>query len=399
MKVRPDSGNMKIMGRTTQAGDILYLGFSASYVEFETTASRISVTMCTDAVPQEESLLGWFAVYVDDETQPAVRRALRNPEEEFVIFEEARARSVKLRLVKMSEAAFGLVGIREFEIVCGDAGQESAAQEGTRQQEIGGENAGQESMEQRNAGQESVKQENAGHKNDIHVAKTPDRPHRMEVIGDSITCGYGNEGVLDRDTFTTAQENPEEAYAVLAADALNADYQLVSWSGIGVITNWIPEDVNEPLEEILMPDLYSYRDKRLCEKLGLPLEKWDGAEYKPDLVVLHLGTNDDSYVRKIPERQAYFAEKYYAFLEQIHEQNPQAAILCTLGVMGQELCEEEERQTLRFAKEYPETKIGYLVLPEQDEADGIATDSHPSKRTHKKMAAALTEKIRAFMGW
>lgn len=357
---------MKIMGRTTQVGDVLYLGFSASYLEFETVADRISVTMCTDAEPQEESLLGWFAVYLDDEKQPAVRKALTRPEETFVIFEEEQARRVKLRLVKMSEAAFGLVGVKEFEIGCG-----SSAAEKTQRAAEG----------------------------DACVTKTPDRPHRMEIIGDSITCGYGNEGVLNRDTFTTTQENPEEAYAVLTANALNADYQLVSWSGIGVITNWIPEDVNEPLEEILMPELYPYRDRRLCEKLGLPLERWDSAQYVPELIVLHLGTNDDSYVRKIPERQAYFAEKYYAFLEQIHKQNPQAAILCTLGVMGQNLCEEEQRQTVRFAKEHPGVRIGYLVLPEQDEADGIGADCHPSKRTHQKTAEILTQKVKEFMGW
>lgn len=376
MKVKPNSETMKIMGRTTQVGDVLYLGFSASYLEFETAASRICVTMCTDAEPQEESLLGWFAVYLDDGEQPAMRRALTRPEEEFVIFEEARARKVKIRLVKMSEAAFGLVGVKEFEITCGDGGEEWDRQI--------------------RAEQECIRE---GTKGDIRVIKTPDRPRRIEVIGDSITCGYGNEGVLDRDTFTTAQENPEEAYAVLSANALNADYQLVSWSGIGVITNWIPEDVNEPLEEILMPDLYRYRDKRLCEKLGLPLASWDSAQYQPDLIVLHLGTNDDSYVRKIPERQAYFAGKYYAFLEQIHEQNPQAAILCTLGVMGQDLCGEEQQQTVRFAQEHPGVRIAYLVLPRQDEADGIGADSHPSKRTHQKTAAVLTQKIREFMDW
>ena len=366
MKVKPDSETMKIMGRTTQVGDILYLGFSASYLEFETVADTIRVTMCTDEVMPEESLLGWFAVYLDDAALPAVRRALTKPEETFVIFQEERARRVKVRLVKMSEAAFGLVGVKEFEIT---------------------------------GGSDETGVVRARTKNDACVVKTPDRPHRIEVIGDSITCGYGNEGVLNRDTFTTAQENPEEAYAVLTANALNADYQLVSWSGIGVITNWIPEDVNEPLEEILMPELYPYRDKRLCEKLGLPLTRWDSAPFLPELVILHLGTNDDSYVRKIPERQAYFAEKYYAFLEQVHEQNPQAAILCALGVMGQNLCEEEERQTERFAKAHPDVRISYLVLPEQDEADGIGADSHPSKRTHQKTAAVLTRKVKEFMGW
>lgn len=371
MKVKPDSKTMKIMGRTTQVQDVLYLGFSASYLEFETTADSISVTMCTDEEPLEECHLGWFAVYLDDGKQPVLRKALTKPEETFVIFREERERRVKLRLVKMSEAAFGLVGVKEFEISCGRAAENDIQQAGTVQEQ----------------------------KNDIDVKKTSARPHRMEVIGDSITCGYGNEGVLNEDTFTTAQENPEEAYAVLAANAVNADYQLVAWSGIGVITNWVPEDVNEPLEEILMPELYPYRDRRLCERLGLPLAEWDSAQYVPDLIVLHLGTNDDSYVRKIAERQAYFAEKYYAFLEEIHRKNPQSAILCTLGVLGQNLCEEEERQAARFAAAHPDVRIGYLVLPEQEEADGIGADFHPSKRTHQKTAALLTQKIKEFMGW
>lgn len=377
MKVKPDSKTMKMMGRTTQVRDVLYLGFSASYLEFEATADFISVTMCTDEEPLEECHLGWFAVYLDDDKQPALRQALTKPEETFVIFQEKRERRVKVRLVKMSEAAFGLVGIKEFEILRGGTAESGAVENSV--------------LENGTPAQEA--------KNDTSIIKTPDRPHRMEVIGDSITCGYGNEGVLNKDTFTTAQENPEEAYAVLTANALNADYQLVAWSGIGVITNWVPEDVNEPLEEILMPELYPYRDRRLCERLGLPLAEWDNAQYAPELIVLHLGTNDDSYVRRIAERQAYFAEKYYAFLEEIHRKNPQAAILCILGVLGQNLCEEEERQAARFAAAHPEVKIGYLILPEQDEADGIGADFHPSKRTHQKTAAVLTQKIKEFMGW
>lgn len=382
MKVKPDSKTMKIMGRTTQVQDVLYLGFSASYLEFETTADFISVTMCTDEEPLEECHLGWFAVYLDDEKQPVLRQALTKPEETFVIFQEERERRVKVRLVKMSEAAFGLVGIKEFEILRGGTAESGVLENGA---------AGDSALENGTPAQEA--------KNDISIIKTPVRPHRMEVIGDSITCGYGNEGVLNKDAFTTAQENPEEAYAVLTANALHADYQLVSWSGIGVITNWVPEDVNEPLEEILMPELYPYRDRRLCERLGMPFEQWDNMQYIPELIVLHLGTNDDSYVRKIPERQSYFGDRYYAFLEDIHRRNPQSAILCTLGVMGQNLCGEEERQTLRFAAAHPEVKIGYLILPEQDEADGIGADFHPSKRTHQKTATVLTQKVKEFMGW
>ena len=76
MKVKPDSRTMKIMGRTTQMRDVLYLGFSASYLEFETIADHISVTMCTDETVMEECHLGWFAVYLDDQKQPVLRQAL-----------------------------------------------------------------------------------------------------------------------------------------------------------------------------------------------------------------------------------------------------------------------------------------------------------------------------------
>ncbi len=351
MRVKPGRETMKLMGRMTQVDEILYLGFSGSYIEFEAVTDCITATLCTDKEPQEESLRGWFAVYLDDGKQPALRKALTVPEETFVLFEAEKPRRVRLRLVKMSEAAFGLVGVKEFEI-SGNGGPQ----------------------------------------------RTPDRPHRMEFIGDSITCGYGNEGVLG-DTFTTAQENPEEAYAVLTADMLDADYCLVSWSGIGVITNWVPEDVNEPLEEILMPRLYQYRDLRLCERLGLPEEKWDDAEYRPELIVIYLGTNDDSYVRKIAERQEYFAGKYYDFLEQVHAHQPQAAILCALGTMGQNLCGEEKRQLMRFSEAHPEVRTDYLILPQQSEADGIGTDSHPSKLTHRKAAGLLAARARELMGW
>ncbi len=352
MQTAPTRKNVRIAGRTTWNQDILYLGFSGAFIEFEAETSEIQITLCTDREIPEEIYRAWIAVYLDDQKEPFMRVSLTKPEQTFTVFHEPQARKVKLRLVKMSEAAFGIVGIRSIQV-----------------------------------------------KGDKDIIPTKEKKHKLEFIGDSITCGYGNEGILDRDVFCTSQENPMEAYAVLTANMLEAEYQLVSWSGIGVITNWVPETAQEPLEEILMPELYQYRDLRLCEKLNLPREKWDYSEYRPELIVINLGTNDDSYVRKIADRQEYFGRKYFAFLEQVHACNPQAAILCILGIMGQNLCEEEAARVERFQEKYPDVKIDYLKLPEQQKSDGIGADSHPSKITHRKAAEVLTQKIKEFMKW
>ena len=351
-KIGLDREHMKICGRTTKLGEILYLGYSGSYVEFETVTSRVEATFCTDREVMEEIYHGWAAVYVDDEREPSMRFALTQPQQTLTIFEEQTARKVKLRIVKMSEAAFGLVGIKDL-LVEGEA----------------------------------------------PVLPTPVRDRKIEFIGDSITCGYGNEGVNGVDVFCTSQENPEDAYAILTAKSVDADYQLVSWSGIGIITNWVPETAEEPLEEILMPKLYQYRDLRLDEKLGLPEEKWNFTEYKPDLVVIFIGTNDDSYVRNKEDRKEVFGTKYERFLEQVHISNPDAAMLCILGTMGQNLCEEEAKRVEDFKRIHPTVKIEAMLMPQQLEEDGIGADGHPSKTTHRKAAELLSARIREYMGW
>ena len=352
MNVALDRTNVKISGRTTKVGDTLYLGYSGAYVEFEATTARVQVTFCTDREVMEEIYRGWVAVHIDGAKEPSMRFELTQPEQTVTIFEEAAARKVKIRIVKMSEAAFGIVGIKDLFVEC-----------------------------------------------DTPVIPTPAKDRRIEFIGDSITCGYGNEGINGKDVFCTAQENPEDAYAILTADKLDADYHLVSWSGIGIITNWVPETAEEPLEEILMPDLYQYRDLRLAEKLGLPKEKWDFGEYVPDLVVIFIGTNDDSYVRNKADRKENFGRRYYKFLEQVHESNPDSAILCILGTMGQNLCEEEAERVETFRKAYPAVRIEAIEMPQQLEEDGIGSDGHPSKITHRKAAELLSSKIREFMGW
>ncbi len=51
------------------------------------------------------------------------------------------------------------------------------------------------------------------------------------MIGDSISCGYGNEGKSQNEHFSPDTENARDAYGAIAARRLGADYACVAWSG------------------------------------------------------------------------------------------------------------------------------------------------------------------------
>lgn len=362
MKKRIDNLNVRISGRTTLLDGVLYLGFSGSYIEFVVTGKLLSVDFVSDEpVMREDKNSEYYCPgypYSDDTLLGQVMILLDGKQLDRFALNESRvsksylleAGSHEVKIIKMNEAAFGLVGIEAIDT-----------------------------------------------EGEIIPSEKSER--RIEFIGDSITCGYGVEGILDKDVFCTEQENPTKAYAILTANRLSADYQLVSWSGIGIITNWVPETVNEPLEEILMPWLYPYRDRRLCERKNLPLEEWDFSEYVPDVIVIYLGTNDASYVRSIPERQEYFGGKYGEFLEYVHEKNKKSAILGILGTMDGSLIDEERRRFELFNSKYPDVKAEFMALPLQNNEDGIGTDSHPSAVTHQKASELVASKIKEMMNW
>lgn len=349
------SEHMKISGRTMEINGVRYLDYSGAFVEFVFTGKRVSATLWSNSHTMEDIYKAWVAVFVDDHDEPVKRFSLEQEEAEYVLFESEVEVTVTIRLLKVSEEAFGKVGIKKITT-----------------------------------------------DNDKALIPTGKKMRTMEFIGDSITCGYGIEGIFEVDIFNTTQENCCKAYAMRTAKALDADYHLVSWSGIGTTSAWVEETVNEPLNDWLMPMLYQYTDASLCRDLNIPLEhweRWDYNRYQPDIIVINLGTNDASYVRNIPERMADYEVTYYKFLEQVRENNPQAVILSTLGAMGQDLCPAVERQVLRFAKDKKDQNIHFMSFDVQLDADGIGADWHPSEKTHIKMAECLTKKIKEIMNW
>ncbi|HAB60386.1 MAG TPA: GDSL family lipase [Lachnospiraceae bacterium] len=345
-----------IVGRHTWKDQILYLGHSASYIEFRFKGTKLEVSLITDLYKdkddKEDIYHAWLAVFINNNEEPVKRIELSSRQETFSVFESTSEQEISIRLMKYSESAFSKLGFQSI-LLEGEL-----------------------------------------------LSPPPRKTRRIEFIGDSITCGYGVEGESNSDLFTTEEENPMLAYACQTAKLLDADFQLVSWSGIGIITNYVDETVNEPfLDRWLMPALYEYADGELDRSLQkATYEVWDNKRYIPDLVVIYLGTNDASYTRGIKERQEHFANEYGKFLDQVRMRNQQAYILCVLGSMNQELCEIEQRQVLS-KQENGDDKIKFLTLPLQEEKDGLGTHGHPTPITHQKVAKQIAYVVREWIDW
>ena len=348
-------------GRYLDHNGVRYFDYSASGFCFMMKGKKTEAVFLSDAEKWSEENKAVLGIFVTEGTEtgigaipdePAFRLTLSSAETRCTLFDSPVEKTVCIRVMKFSEAAFGYAGLKEVEI------------EGEL----------------------------------LSSNKSLASNLKLEFIGDSITCGYGIEGVWEKDTFTTQQERPDKAYAFLTARALGADVQLCSWSGIGLISNYVdPETVNLPDTHWLMQANWPYTDKWLSLRLGLEPEVWEPkGRFEPDVVIIHLGTNDISWVRGIEDRRLGYVAQLRQLIEAVHRRSPEAAILCCLGIMGEALNDSVKEAVELFKKDFPKVRAEALAFTQQLESDGIGADWHPSAVTHKKAAEKLGSALSYF---
>lgn len=343
---------VKPLGRTEYRDDgYLWCCFSGSGAEFTFTGKKAELTVTGDtvaAVGADENRTR-IAIYVDGER--VVDELLNKMEKTYTVFESDTEATPVIRVVKLSETAMSTFGIKEIKV---DGGM---------------------------------------------VAPTPDKDRYIEFIGDSITCGYGVDDEDASHHFVTGTEDVTKAYAYKTAAALDADYSMVSISGYGIISGYTD---NEKVPVQTIPQYY--------DKLGFSYASfknqqpqnvvWDfSAHRQPDMVVINLGTNDDSYCKDDKDKQEEYIVGYVDFLKTVRANNPDAEILCTLGLMGQRLFPSVEEAVSRYTAETGDGKVHTVMLDQQQQSDGIAADWHPTEKSHEKASARVAETIRSIMGW
>lgn len=213
------------------------------------------------------------------------------------------------------------------------------------------------------------------------------KERKIEFIGDSITCAYGNEGTSKEQPFTPKNENSYMSYAAITARNLNASSNIIAWSGIGLAMNY--GGAAGPL----MLDRYPYT---------LPYSgvTWDYSKYVPQVVVINLGTNDFSTT---PADKTEFVTAYKTLINQIRTNYPDAHVFCAVGPMlwgtGLDSCCSYITEVINDFNSKGDSKIYFVEFPQQNGSNGYGEDWHPSLATHQLMADQLTEEIKSKLGW
>ena len=235
------------------------------------------------------------------------------------------------------------------------------------------------------------------------LAEPPALPSRkIEFIGNSITCGYGNEGLNKMDHFDYATENHYYSYASITARSLEAQHWVVARSGIGAYRNYGEPKTGSPGS--CMPVQYEYTayawKPDFRQQSGLLGEKWDFSRYQPDVVCINLGTNDlstNNYDLQL------LKQGYQKLLKMVRQHNPQAKIVFLTGSMlyNQELQEAKKLLddiTAEARKSGDKEVYRFDMTPIDDEIF-YGNDWHPNVYQDEKMAAELTAYLRKLMGW
>ena len=235
------------------------------------------------------------------------------------------------------------------------------------------------------------------------LVDAPALPSRkIEFIGNSITCGYGNEGLKKEEHFDYATENHYYSYASITARNLDAQHWVVARSGIGAYRNYNGPKTGNPESNMLAQyEHIGYALKPELRKEATFLsEKWDFNRYQPDVVCINLGTNDlstSNYDVKL------LKQNYNKLLKTVRQHNPNAKIVFLTGTMLYNKEMELQRQILNEvaaeAKKAGDKEIYRFDMAPISGDEWYGNDWHPNVYMDEKMAGELTAYLRSLMNW
>ncbi len=139
------------------------------------------------------------------------------------------------------------------------------------------------------------------------LERPADKEVLIEFIGDSLTAGYANlaNASISSDLGNALYEDGTQAYAYLAAQKLGADVSIVARPGIGLLYG---TDKNNAVQ---MSNIYHLQCFwRSTETEYVPVRK-------PDIVVINLGTNDNSQMSGVGGSIAGYTEALTGFINTI----------------------------------------------------------------------------------
>ncbi len=210
---------------------------------------------------------------------------------------------------------------------------------------------------------------------------------KIEFVGNSITCGMGNDLSIPCHStdFWFDQHNAYWAYGPILARKLDADFLLSSVSGYGMYRNWNDEHESEPN----LPDVY--------ENLNLDKDtsKVFNTDFQPDLVSICLGTNDlsdgDGQKERLPFNKEKYIGNYIKFIKTIYRRYPNTRVVLLNSPMVSGEKNDVFMACLRKIREAFETDTTHkpITIFEYEPMTPKGCDYHPDIEDHKIMAQQL----------
>jgi lysophospholipase L1-like esterase len=210
----------------------------------------------------------------------------------------------------------------------------------------------------------------------------------IEIIGDSISAGYGNLGNEvhppwdNTCTFSLDTESAYLAYGSKLGRALNAEVSVIARSGWGMYRDGSGSTAGV---------LSSIYDNTLGTQNA---PRWDFTR-KADAVLIDLGTNDSN---KGDPGQPY-EDAYVAFLHTVRSRYPNAWIFLTIGPMTSDpLLTQMRTHLTHVVSTMNDGKIAAVDMATQD-STSTGCDYHPNVAEDTIMAGVLATAIKAKLGW
>lgn len=321
------ANDLRYFGRVYEKGGTYYFNWIASGFEFSFTGTGVSATFEShNNYNDSASHTPYLKVYIDG--KEAKRDiAVTDSMQEVVLCEKLKKGTHTVRVVKRTNPRSSSVGLMDITL----------------------------------------------HKGGVIETPPSAKTRKIEFLGDSITVGYGVLGNASTTEWSTSTEDGTKTYAALAAQALNAEYNVIAVSGRGLVNN---VGGDEKVMGVMYPQTDIY---------NLAGDKWDFSKYQPDVVVVNLGTNDHSRSSEAEVKNAAAA-----LLKDIRKNNPNAYIIAAYGMMGNKWSGAWQSTI----KGLGDSKISFIELTK-----GGTVLSHPDAAAHKANAALLEAEIRRVTGW
>ncbi|KAL9653080.1 hypothetical protein ABK040_006299 [Willaertia magna] len=210
-----------------------------------------------------------------------------------------------------------------------------------------------------------------------------DQEFKIEFLGDSLSCAYGNLGKPPCD-FTASTQDVTQSFVTKTAQYLNVtNFNIECWSGKGVVRNY--GDKNTTSKN----PYPSYYPRTLGNDVK---NEWKFSQFVPDLVVITLGGNDFSTAPRPSYEE--FSTGYnklidYVFDRYLPYKGNTLKMVLVCGPLSMDCYEGFSERVAMSRKEYGKTLFFLSMHGLLTESDDIGCAGHPSVKGDTKMANLL----------